>query len=74
MMRRHLTVNEASQAVGMLQAGQVQRAVAGHFNVSQSVISRLWNRLRSCQFTWSLAHCKRAVRCLNVNMGRTVGR
>jgi hypothetical protein len=43
MMRRHLTGNEAAQAVGMLQARQVQRAVAGHFNVSQSVISRLWN-------------------------------
>ena len=46
MMRRHLTGNEASQAVGMLQAGQVERAVAGHFNVSQSVISRLWNRFQ----------------------------
>ena len=43
MMRHHLTGNEASQAVGMLQAGKVERAVAGHFNVSQSVISRLWN-------------------------------
>jgi transposase len=43
MMRRHLTGNEAAQAVGMFQAGQVQRAVAGQFNVSQSVISRLWN-------------------------------
>ena len=30
----------------MLQAGQVQRAVAGHINVSQSVISRLWNRFQ----------------------------
>ena len=46
MMRHHLTGNEAAQAVGMLQAGQVQRAVAGHFNVSQSVISRLWNRFQ----------------------------
>jgi hypothetical protein len=27
MMRRHITGNEASQAVGMLQAGQVQRAI-----------------------------------------------
>lgn len=43
-MRHHLSGQEAAQAVGMLQAGQVQRAVAGHFNVSQSVISRLWNR------------------------------
>jgi transposase len=46
MMRCHLTGNEAAQAVSMLQAGQVQRAVAGHFNVSQSVISRLWNRFQ----------------------------
>ena len=45
-MRRHLTALEAGQAVGMLQAGQVQRTVSRHFNVSQSVISRLWNRFR----------------------------
>jgi hypothetical protein len=32
MMRRHLTGNEAAQAVGMIQARQVERAVAGHFN------------------------------------------
>ena len=37
----HLTGNEAVQAVGMLQAGQVQRAVAAHFNAPQSVISSL---------------------------------
>jgi hypothetical protein len=47
MMRRQLTGNEAAQAVGMLQAGQVQRAVAGHFNVSQSVISR-YRKLHKC--------------------------
>ena len=34
------------KAVGMLQAGKVQRAIAGHFNVSQSVISSLWNRFQ----------------------------
>ena len=45
-MRHHLTALEAGQAVGMLQAGQVQRTVSRHFNVSQSVISRLWNRFR----------------------------
>ena len=43
-MRRHLTGVEAAQAVGMVQSGVVQRTVAAHFNVSQSVISRLWNR------------------------------
>ena len=42
-MRRHLTGVEAAQAVGMVQSGVVQRTVAAHFNVSQSVISRLWN-------------------------------
>jgi hypothetical protein len=30
MVRRHLTGNEKAQAVGMLQAGKVQRTVAGH--------------------------------------------
>ena len=43
-MRRHLTGVEAAQAVGMVQSGVVQRTAAAHFNVSQSVISRLWNR------------------------------
>ena len=55
MMRRHLTGNEAAQAVGMLQAGKVQRAIAGHFNVSQSVISRLWNRF---QYNGNVAETK----------------
>jgi hypothetical protein len=50
MMRCHLTGNEAAQAVSMLQAGQVQRAVAGHFNVSQSVISRLKTTKNCIQF------------------------
>jgi transposase len=59
MMRRHLTGNDASQAVGMLQAGKVQRAVAGHFNVSQSVISMLWNRF---QHTDNVAERSRAGR------------
>ena len=42
-MRRHLTGVEAAQAVGMVQTGVAQRTAA-HFNVVQSVISRLWNR------------------------------
>ena len=44
IMRRHLTTAEAARAIGMLKAGQTQRNVAGQFNVSQSVISRTWNR------------------------------
>ena len=43
-MRRHLTAEEAARAVGMLEAGHWQRQVAGQFNVTQSVISRLRNR------------------------------
>ena len=43
-MRRHLTTEEAARAVGMLEAGHSQRQVAGQFNVTQSVISRLQNR------------------------------
>ncbi|GBL86877.1 hypothetical protein AVEN_230161-1 [Araneus ventricosus] len=31
-------------AIGRLQAGQTESAVAGALGVSQSVISRLWNR------------------------------
>ena len=58
-MRRHITGNEAAHAVGMLQAGQVQRAIAGHFNVSQSVISRLWNRF---QHTGNVAERSRSDR------------
>lgn len=40
--RRHLTSNERQRALGYLLAGQRQRHVAAQFNVSQSVIGRLW--------------------------------
>ena len=40
--RRHLSQNERQRALGYLLAGQTQRHVAAEFNVSQSVISRLW--------------------------------
>jgi len=40
--RRHLTNNERQRALGGLLAGQTQRHVAAEFNVSQSVIGRLW--------------------------------
>ena len=43
-MRRHLTAEEAARAVGMLEAGHSQRQVAGQFNVTQNVISKLRNR------------------------------
>ena len=40
--RRHLSQNERQRALGYLLAGQTQRHVAAEFNVSQSVIGRLW--------------------------------
>ena len=44
MNRRHLTVEEANQAIGFLLGGAKQTDVADHFNVTQSVISRLNTR------------------------------
>ena len=43
-VRRRLTPNEMHIGIGMLQTGQTQEHVANHFHVSQSVISRMWNR------------------------------
>ena len=36
---------EMNHEVGMLESGVPQRRVAGILNVSQSVVSRMWNRL-----------------------------
>jgi transposase len=41
-MRRHLTVEEASRAIGFLQTGLSQ--VGAQFNVSHTVIGQLWTR------------------------------
>ena len=43
-MRRHLTVEEASRAICFLQTGLSQRQVGAQFNVSHTVIGRLWTR------------------------------
>ena len=43
---RHLTVEEASRAIGLLQSGLSQRQVGERFNVSHSVISRLLARFQ----------------------------
>jgi transposase len=43
-MRRHLTVEEASRAIGFLQTGLSQRQVGAQFNASHTVIRRLWTR------------------------------
>ena len=34
-------------SIGMLEAGSSQRNVAEHLNVSQSVVSRMWNRYQT---------------------------
>lgn len=46
MERRHLSREEMLRAVGMLEGGAIQRAVADNLGTSQSVISRLWSRYR----------------------------
>ncbi|GFX36563.1 HTH_Tnp_Tc3_2 domain-containing protein [Trichonephila clavipes] len=42
--RSHLTDSEAWRVVGRLERGQTQAEVAQAIGVSQSVISRIWNR------------------------------
>ncbi|GFV56894.1 transposable element Tcb2 transposase [Trichonephila clavipes] len=42
--RSHLTDSEARRVVGRLEGGQTQAEVARAIGVSQSVISRIWNR------------------------------
>ena len=42
--RNRLSPEEMNRGVGMLESGVLQRRVAGILNVSQSVISRMWNR------------------------------
>ncbi|GFV70631.1 transposable element Tcb2 transposase [Trichonephila clavipes] len=42
--RSHLTESEAWRVVGRLEGGQTQAEVAQAIRVSQSVISRIWNR------------------------------
>ncbi|GFV57863.1 hypothetical protein TNCV_1956971 [Trichonephila clavipes] len=42
--RSHLTDSETWRIVGRLEGGQTQAEVAQAIGVSQSVISRIWNR------------------------------
>ena len=42
--RRRLTADEMHVSIGMLEAGSSQRNVTEHLDVSQSVVSRMWNR------------------------------
>ncbi|GFT60106.1 HTH_Tnp_Tc3_2 domain-containing protein [Trichonephila clavipes] len=47
--RSHLTDSEAWRFVGRLEGGQTQAEVAQAIGVSQSVISRTWNRFFETQ-------------------------
>ena len=42
--RRHLSQDEMNRGIGMLHSGLSQRHVANVLGVSQSVVSRMWNR------------------------------
>ena len=43
-LRRHLRQDEMNRGIGMLHSGLSQRHVANVLGVSQSVVSRMWNR------------------------------
>ena len=43
-LRRHLSQDEMNGGIGMLHSGLSQRHVANVLGVSQSVVSRMWNR------------------------------
>ena len=42
--RRHLPVGDMERIVGMILAGQTQRYVGRQFNVSQTLVGRVWQR------------------------------
>ena len=44
--RRRLTSDEMHVGLGMLEAGSSQRNVTENMDVSQSVVSRMWNRYK----------------------------
>ena len=46
--RSRLTTEELATAMGMLECESSQRRVANVFGLSQSVISRAWNRFQTC--------------------------
>ena len=43
-LRRHLSQDEMNRGIGMRHSGLSQRHVANVLGVSQSVVSRMWNR------------------------------
>ena len=44
LLRRHLSQDEVNRGIGMLHSELSQRHVANVLGVSQSVVSRMWNR------------------------------
>ena len=44
-LKRHLSQDEMNRGIGMLHSGLSQRHVANVLGVSQSVVSRMWNRI-----------------------------
>ena len=46
-VRRRFSEDEMSRGIGMLKAGRSQRHVAHVLRVSQSVVSRMWNRFQT---------------------------
>ena len=53
---QRLTENERWRAIGLLQNGSIRPSVARQFNVSQSVISRLWNCYQQTENVTGLPH------------------
>ena len=51
---QRLTENERWRAIGMVQNGNIQLNVAGLSNVSQSIVSRLWNRYQQSGRPYSI--------------------
>ena len=43
-LRRHLSQDEMNRGIGVLHSGLSQRHVANVLGVSQSAVSRMWNR------------------------------
>ena len=42
--RRRISTSDMDRGIGMIQSGRSQREVANDLGVSQSVVSRMWNR------------------------------
>ncbi len=52
-MRRHLQEHEVARLIQMLEDGSTQRDVTAGFGVTQSVVSRAWNRYLAIGGYWS---------------------